>query len=66
MVVLAMTSLLPDLKPPVLLDHSNDVPDLHGTSVSGENNKFSGSIRWSIVWSIVGTYRHLFAGPFYL
>jgi hypothetical protein len=35
MVVLAMTALLPDLNPPVLLDHSDNVPDLYGTSLSG-------------------------------
>jgi hypothetical protein len=55
MVTLAMTALLPDLNPPVMFDRSDNVPDLHGTSVSGVNRNLSGFIRWSIVWSIVDT-----------
>ena len=34
-VILAVTTFLPDLNPPVLLYHSDNVPDLHGTSLSG-------------------------------
>jgi hypothetical protein len=34
MVLLAVTALLPDLNPPVLFDRSDNIPDLHGTSVS--------------------------------
>jgi len=62
MVVLTMTSLLPDLNPPILFDRSDNAPDLHGTSVSGVNNNLGGFIRWSIV----GANRHLIAGPFCL
>jgi hypothetical protein len=35
MMILAMTALLPDLNPPVLFDYSDNIPDLHATSVSG-------------------------------
>jgi hypothetical protein len=36
MVELAMTALLPDLNPSVLFDDSDDIPDLHATSLSIE------------------------------
>jgi hypothetical protein len=63
---LAVTALVPDLSPSILLNRANRFPDLHATSLPGANPRDWNSnplCHWSIVWSIVGTHGHLIAGP---